>query len=79
MKNKNNLIHRYNTNIFNRYQDLLKSEKNKDNFNNFDLAKIFEYYSCLKLSEEFNQEFYEYSDIEPEFKETYNMSKNDTG
>jgi len=79
MDNKNNLINRYNKHIYYRYLDLIKSGKNKDNLNNFDLAKIFEYYSCIKLSEEFNQEFYEYSDIEPEFKEKNNMSKNDSG
>ena len=55
----------------------LKSSINVNN--NYDLAKIFEYYSCIKLSEEFNQEFYEYSDIEPNFKEMHNLSKNDTG
>ena len=27
MDNKNKLIHRYNINIFNRYQDLVRSEK----------------------------------------------------
>jgi superfamily II DNA or RNA helicase len=43
------------------------------------LAKIFEYYSCIKLTEESNNPFYEYSDIDPEFKEINNMSKNDTG
>jgi hypothetical protein len=48
------------------------------NFDNFDLAKIFEYYSCIKLSQEYNQIFYEYSDIISEFKELHNMSKNDT-
>jgi hypothetical protein len=79
MKNQDKLIKRYELYIYNKYQDLLKSGKNKDILNNFDLAKIFEYYSCIKLSEEFNQEFYEYSDIEPEFKEKNNMSKNDTG
>ena len=47
--------------------------------NNYDLAKIFEYYSCIKLTEEFNQIFYEYSDIEPKYKELHHLSKNDTG
>ena len=73
------LITRYKIYIHNRYQDLIKSSKTKDNLNNFDLAKIFEYYSCIKLSEESTQPFYEYYDIEPEFKEENNMSKNDTG
>jgi predicted helicase len=73
------LITKYKIYIRNRYQDLIKSDKTKDNLNNFDLAKIFEYYSCIKLSEEFKQSFYEYYDIDPEFKEENSMSKNDTG
>ena len=47
--------------------------------NNYDLAKIFEYYSCIKLTEEFKQHFYEYSDIEPNYKELHHLSRNDTG
>ena len=70
---------RYKLYIHNRYQDLLKSCKKSQDLNNFDLAKIFEYYSCIKLTKEFNNPFYEYSDIDPEFKEKNNMSKNDTG
>jgi len=73
------LIIRYKLYIHNRYQDLIKSGKKSQDLNNFDLAKIFEYYSCIKLTEEFNNPFYEYSDIDPEFKEINNMSKNDTG
>lgn len=46
---------------------------------NNDLWKIFEYYSCLKLSEEFKKPFYEYDDIDPTFKELNKMSRNDTG
>ena len=73
------LITRYKLYIHNRYQDLINSGKKSQNLNNFDLAKIFEYYSCIKLTEESNNPFYEYSDIDPEFKEINNMSKNDTG
>ena len=73
------LITRYKLYIHNRYQDLIKSGKKSQYLNNFDLAKIFEYYSCIKLTEESNNPFYEYSDIDPEFKEINNMSKNDTG
>jgi superfamily II DNA/RNA helicase len=73
------LLLRYKRYIRDRYQDLILSGKNKNNLNNFDLAKIFEYYSCIKLTEEYNQIFYEYSDIEPNFKELHNLSKNDTG
>ena len=77
--NKNELINKYKCNIYYRYLDLIKSGKTIDNINNFDLAKIFEYYSCIKLTEEYKQMFYEYNDITPEFKELYNLSKYDTG
>ena len=42
--------------IYERYTDLKSS--NKQDFNNNDLCKIFEYYSCLKLSEEYGKPFY---------------------
>jgi len=68
---------KYIINIFERYTDLKKS--NKLEFDNNDLWKIFEYYSCIKLSEEYNKQFYEYDDIDPTFKEVNKMSRNDTG
>jgi len=68
---------KYKINIYERYTDLKKS--NKIEFDNNDLWKIFEYYSCIKLSEEYNKPFYEYDDIDPTFKEINNMSRNDTG
>ena len=74
MENHNN---KYLINIYERYTDLKKS--NKVEFDNNDLWKIFEYYSCIKLSEEYNKPFYEYDDIDPNFKEINNMSRNDTG
>jgi len=67
----------YKINIYERYNDLKKS--NKKEFDNNDLWKIFEYYSCIKLSNEFNKQFYEYDDIDPDFKEVNKMSRNDTG
>lgn len=73
------LINRYKRYIHFKYNDLIKSGKNPEDFNNFDLAKIFEYYSCIKLTEEYNQPFYEYSDIDSDFKEQHNLSRNDTG
>ena len=63
--------------IFERYTDLKKL--NKQEFDNNDLWKIFEYYSCIKLSEEYKKPFYEYDDIDPTFKELNKMSRNDTG
>jgi hypothetical protein len=60
-------INNYLINIFERYSDLKKS--NKQELDNYDLCKIFEYYTCIKLSEEYNKLFYEYNDIDPTFKE----------
>ena len=68
---------KYIINIFERYTDLKQSKK--EDFDNNDLWKIFEYYSCIKLSEEYKKPFYEYNDIDPNFKELNNMSRNDTG
>jgi len=70
-------INNYLINIFERYTDLKKS--NKQDLDNYDLCKIFEYYTCIKLSEEYQKCFYEYNDIDPNFKELNNMSHNDTG
>ena len=67
----------YRINIFERYNDLLKSKK--EDFDNNDLCKIFEYYSCIKLTEEYKKQFYEYNDIDPTFKELNKMTRNDTG
>jgi len=68
---------KYVINIFERYTDLKKSKK--EDFDNNDLWKIFEYYSCIKLSEEYKKPFYEYDDIDPTFKELNKMTRNDTG
>ena len=79
MNNKTLMEHynKYIINIFQRYTDLKKSKK--ESFDNNDLWKIFEYYSCIKLSEEYKKPFYEYDDIDPTFKELNKMSRNDTG
>jgi superfamily II DNA or RNA helicase/tRNA(Ser,Leu) C12 N-acetylase TAN1 len=63
--------------IFQIYSGLKNS--NKQEFDNRQLSKIFEYYSCIKLSEEHDRPFYEYNDIDPNFKELNKMSRNDTG
>ena len=68
---------KYQIDIFERYTDLKNS--NKQEFDNNDLCKIFEYYTCIKLSEELNRQFLEYNDIDPNFKELNKMSRNDTG
>ena len=67
----------YNINIYERFLDLKNS--NKEELDNNDLWKIFEWYSCLELSKEYNKQFYEYDDIDPTFKEINKMSRNDTG
>ena len=48
-------------------------------FTNMDLCKIFEYYTAIKLTEEYGEYFYEYNDINPVFKEERKMTKTDTG
>jgi len=73
----NTLNNKYKIKIYERYSDLKKL--NKPELNNNDLWKIFEYYSCIKLSEEYKKQFYEYDDIDPDFKELNNMSRYDTG
>jgi hypothetical protein len=74
------LIHKYNIYIYERVQDLLNSGKTFDDFDyTSDLHKIFEYFSCIKLTQEYRTPFYEYNDIPIEYKELNYMSKNDTG
>lgn len=68
---------RYETYIYERYRDLKNSGKKE--FNNNDLWKIFEYYICIKLGEEYGRVFYEYADIDPDFKEKNRMTRFDTG
>lgn len=68
---------KYVIDIYERYSDLKKSKKEDYDYN--DLWKIFEYFSCIKLTNEFGKQFYEYDDISPNFKEENNLTKNDTG
>ena len=63
--------------IYEIYSTLKKLDKQE--YDNNDLWKIFEYYSAIKLTDEFNKPFYEYNDIYPTFKELNKMSRNDTG
>ena len=72
------IIEIYKNHIYNRFKDLLRTKKIEDLDNN-DLCKIFEYFSCIKLTEEYKTAFNEYSDINPEFKELNQMTRNDTG
>jgi superfamily II DNA or RNA helicase len=69
-------VNLYNIYIYEKYLQL----KNSNNLiNNDNLWKIFEWFTCIKLQEKYGKTFYEYDDIEPEFKELNSMSKNDTG
>jgi len=72
------IIEIYKNHIYNRFKDLLRAKKIEDLDNN-DLCKIFEYFTCIKLTEEYKTAFYEYADINPEFKELNQMTRNDTG
>lgn len=69
--------------LYNKYiHDIYLSLKNsgKEEFDNVDLCKIFEYYSAIKLSEGDNANiFYLQDDIDPEFKELNNMTCSDSG
>ena len=65
--------------IYDRFSDLIKSGKNIDNLDNYDLSKIFEYYTAIKLTDEYKKEFLIYEDIDADFKEDNNMSQQDTG
>jgi superfamily II DNA or RNA helicase len=69
----------YKINIYEKFLDLKQSKKDINQYDNNDLWKIFEWYSCIRLKEEFNTQFYEYDDIDPDFKEVNKMSRNDTG
>jgi superfamily II DNA or RNA helicase len=73
------IINHYKIQIYERYRNLINSGKNMHSLDNNDLWKIFEYFSCIKLSEERGTLFYEYNDIDPNFKELNKMSRNDTG
>jgi len=77
MNNIQEHINNYAIKIYEKYTDLKNSGKQE--FTNNDLWKIFEFYICIKLTIEYNRPFYEYADIEPNFKEINKMSQNDTG
>ena len=73
-KANNDIYKKY---IYERYKDLKNA--NKSELDNNDLSKIFEYYTCIKLTELYKTQFCEYNDIDPNFKEINQMSRNDTG
>jgi len=74
------IILKYDIKIYEKVKDLLKSGKKIDDFDyKSDLHKIFEWFSCIMLTLEYQTPFYEYDDIDPTFKENNYLSKNDTG
>ena len=80
-KYKNKIIelittYNYNKNIHERYDSFIFLD---EKINNYGLSKIFEYYSCIQLSEKYKSNFEHYEDIDPNFKELHKMSYNDTG
>jgi len=72
-------ITKYEHIIYTRFNDLLISGKTINDMNNYDLATIFEYFSCIRLFELYHQPFFHYSDIDPIFKENNKLSQRDTG
>lgn len=72
-----NQVEKYNIYIYERYNDLKNSGKTE--YDNYDLAKIFEYYTAIQLSNEYGRVFYEYNDISPDYKESLKMHKSDCG
>jgi superfamily II DNA or RNA helicase len=43
------------------------------------ISKIFEWYVCVNLTDQYKKIFYEYTDIDPDFREENKMSQTDTG
>ena len=72
-------ITKYNHRIYERVNDLHSAGKSLSDCDNYELAKIFEYYVAIKLTEAHNRPFLEYNDISPKYKEDNQMSRQDTG
>ena len=72
----NGHTHMYNLKIYNLYCNIKKNNISPDNKQ---LAKIFEYYSAIQLSQNSDSQFLHYDDIDPTFKEENSMSAYDTG
>ena len=70
--------HTYINYIYDLYKNHKESFSNRE-LSYLELSKIFEYFSCIKLTEKYNTQFYEYKDIDPSFKEDNYLSRQDTG
>jgi superfamily II DNA or RNA helicase len=71
------LINLYKINIYEKWNCIEKQYKKTND--NILISKIFEWYVCIKLSEKYNKIFYEYSYIDPDFREKQQMTQTDTG
>jgi hypothetical protein len=70
------VIARYRYRILELYEPLRRENITLTNNN---LAKIFEYYCCIRLMEERNEKYEVYEDISVDFKNSRNLCKQDTG
>jgi superfamily II DNA or RNA helicase len=59
--------------------NLIKDYEDISKCNFYELAKPFEYYSAIVLSEEYNRTVYHYDTLDMIYKEDNNLSKKDTG
>ena len=72
----NELVDCYKKEIYSLYKPLKESNIILDNKN---LWFIFEYYSCILLSEEYNKLYYHFNYITADYKETNNLPSKDHG
>jgi superfamily II DNA or RNA helicase len=72
-----NILTKYQIDIYEKWS-LIKDTYNETKDNKL-IAKIFEYYTCIKLTEEYKRTFYEYGDIDSNFKEENKLTQNDSG
>jgi len=70
------IINKYNNEIAYRYSQLINVDKEPDNYL---LAKIFEYYTCIKLAKGNNEIYLLYEHIDNTFKENNQMNRKDCG
>jgi hypothetical protein len=71
-----NIINLYKKKIHDKYNDFIQSGVTIDNYK---LAKIFEWFSCIKLSQGNDETYLVYEDIPNDFKEKNKMTRKDSG
>ena len=70
-KTFDSILNQYKINIYEKWSELKPVySESKDNHL---ISKLFEWYTCIKLSQEHKTIFYEYSDIDPDFREEVNL------